>query len=101
MELSIRGYARHRGVDESTVRTAIKKGRITKNENDKIDPVIADKQWEANSDPAQSKSVVSGVEGSQSRSSSVQNSYQQSRQPSSRPSGGSRGGAMPRGGGRR
>jgi len=45
MELSIRGYARHRGITDGAVRKAIKAGRITKNKNDKIDPELADKQW--------------------------------------------------------
>ncbi len=55
MELSIRGYARHRGVAESAVRKAISQGRITKHKNGKINPKIADKEWAQNSDPAQIK----------------------------------------------
>ncbi len=55
MELSIRGYARHRGVAESAVRKAIAQGRITKGKNGKINPKIADKEWVQNSDPAQVK----------------------------------------------
>ena len=57
MELSIRGYARHRGVTDGAVRKAIKAGRITKNKNDKIDPELADKQWSKNTDPAQVKEI--------------------------------------------
>lgn len=53
MELSIRAYAKHREITEGAVRKAIKSGRITKNENGKIDPIIADNQWQQNSDPAQ------------------------------------------------
>ena len=55
MELSIRAYARHRGITDGAVRKAIKAGRITKNKNDKIDPELADKQWSKNTDPAQVK----------------------------------------------
>ena len=57
MELSIRGYARHRGVAESAVRKAIAQGRITKGKNGKINPKIADKEWGQNSDPAQIRAI--------------------------------------------
>lgn len=55
MELSGREYAKHRGVSEAAVRKAISQGRISKNENGKIDPKIADSQWNKNTDPAQIK----------------------------------------------
>lgn len=58
MELSIRGYARHRGVVESAVRKAITQGRITKGKNGKINPKIADKEWLKNSNPAQVKTKI-------------------------------------------
>jgi hypothetical protein len=57
MELSIRAYARHRGVAESAVRKAIKQGRVSKGKNGKINPKIADKEWSQNSDPAQIKTT--------------------------------------------
>ena len=57
MELSIRAYARHRGITDGAVRKAIKAGRITKNKNDKIDSELADKQWSKNTDPAQVKEI--------------------------------------------
>ena len=57
MELSIRAYARHRGVTDGAVRKAIKAGRITKNKNDKIDSELADKQWSKNTDPSQVKEI--------------------------------------------
>ena len=57
MELSIRAYARHRGITDGAVRKAIKAGRITKNKNDKIDSELADKQWLKNTDPAQVKEI--------------------------------------------
>ena len=55
MELSIRAYAKHRGVTEGAVRKAIKQGRISKKDNGKIDPNLADKEWSRNTDPAQIK----------------------------------------------
>jgi len=40
-------YARRRGVDPTSVRDAVKGGRITLIDG-KIDPVVADAQWQAN-----------------------------------------------------
>ena len=40
-------YARHRGCDEKAVRQAITAGRIS-TINGRIDPVVADAQWKAN-----------------------------------------------------
>ena len=53
MELSIRAYAKYRKVTEAAVRKAIKSGRISKNKNDKIDPILADKDWQENTNPTQ------------------------------------------------
>lgn len=50
--LSIRGYAKHRGVDEKAVRKALAAGRITKGADGQIDPDAADRQWASNTDPA-------------------------------------------------
>ena len=58
MGLSRRAYARHRGVAESAVRKAIATGRITLEPDGTIDPVKADLQWEAQTDPM--KRHVSG-----------------------------------------
>lgn len=41
-------YARHRGVSAAAVSRAIKEGRITLQNDGRIDPVAADAQWEAN-----------------------------------------------------
>jgi hypothetical protein len=83
MELSIRGYARHRGITDGAVRKAIKAGRITKNKNDKIDSELADKQWSKNTDPAQIKEIKKEEEVRQENgnynSSPLGPSYQQSR----------------------
>ena len=50
MYLSQRAYARHRDVSETAVRKAVKAGRISKNKDGKIDPLIADKEWIENTD---------------------------------------------------
>ncbi len=53
MEISIRAYAARKGVSDTAVRKAIKSGRITLTKNGKINPALTDRQWEANTDPAQ------------------------------------------------
>ena len=50
-EMTIRGYARHRGVSNTAVQKAISSGRITPLPNGQIDPAVADRQWEANTGP--------------------------------------------------
>lgn len=52
MGISIRAYARARGVSDTAVRKAIKTGRISALADGTIDPVQADAQWEGNTDPA-------------------------------------------------
>jgi hypothetical protein len=53
--LSMRQYAKHRGVSVEAVSKAVKTGRI-KCERDsrgyaQIDPIVADREWDGNSDP--------------------------------------------------
>ncbi len=48
MGLSIRAYARHRGVSHVAVKKAIDTGRITLETDGTVDPVRADRQWEQN-----------------------------------------------------
>jgi hypothetical protein len=48
MGLSIRAYARHRGVSHVAVKKAIDTGRITLEADGTIDPVRADAQWAQN-----------------------------------------------------
>lgn len=80
MELSIRAYAKHRGVTEGAVRKAIKTGRITKNENGKINATLADQQWDKNSDPAQVNSKPAETfENTETPAINSGPSYQQSR----------------------
>jgi hypothetical protein len=50
--LSIRAYARRRGVSHTAVQKAIKEGRISRGDDGKIDPVKADREWGANTIPA-------------------------------------------------
>lgn len=52
MGLSIRAYARHRGVSHVAVQKAIKAGRIAAEADGTIDPVKADAAWTRTSDPA-------------------------------------------------
>lgn len=48
--LSIRAYAKHRGVSDAAVRRAIDDKRITLLPDGQIDPEIADKEWDENTD---------------------------------------------------
>ncbi len=51
MGLSIRAYARHRGVSDTAVHKAIRTGRITPEADGTIDPDRADRDWTRNSEP--------------------------------------------------
>lgn len=51
MGISIRAYARLRGVNHSAVQKAIQAGRITLNPDGSIDPEKADREWARNSMP--------------------------------------------------
>jgi len=83
MELSLRAYAKRRGITEGAVRKAIKQGRITKNPNGTINPVIADNEWNKNTDPAQIKTTFTEEKPDYSQNSipsaASGPSYQQSR----------------------
>jgi hypothetical protein len=54
MGLSIRAYARHRGVTDTAVHKAIRAGRITPEADGSIDAATADAEWARNSAPARS-----------------------------------------------
>ena len=50
MGISIRAYARHRGVTDTAVRKAIQTGRITPEDDGTIDSVRADRDWARNTE---------------------------------------------------
>jgi|SRR5690606_4506591 len=52
MGISIRAYARHRGVTDTAVHKAIRAGRITPETDGTIDPDKADAEWARNSESA-------------------------------------------------
>ena len=55
MGLSIRAYAKDRGVSHVAVLKATKSGRISLEADGTIDPVKADAAWQRSTDPARSK----------------------------------------------
>jgi hypothetical protein len=57
MGLSIRAYAKHRGVSHSAVIKAIKAGRIKKEADGTINPSVADASWQENTFPDTSVDV--------------------------------------------
>lgn len=66
--LGVREYAKHRGVTHAAVRKAIATGRlsrsVTKAANGwpRIDPDVADAEWEAATDPAQQRGAAAQTE---------------------------------------
>lgn len=50
MGISIRAYARHRGVSDAAVRKAIASGRITPEADGTLDPQRADAEWARNTE---------------------------------------------------
>jgi hypothetical protein len=50
MGLSIRAYARHRGVSDTAIHKAIRAGRVTPEPDGTIDADRADREWARNSD---------------------------------------------------
>nr|WP_281720084.1 elements of external origin [Nitrosomonas nitrosa] len=58
MGLSIRAYARHRGVSHVAVIKAIEAGRITQEADGTIDPERADREWEQNTASPRKKSPM-------------------------------------------
>ena len=55
MGLSIRAYARHRGVSHVAVLRAAKAGRVSLEPDGTIDPAKADISWERSTDPGRSR----------------------------------------------
>lgn len=52
MGLSIRAYARHRGISHVSVLKAVRAGRISQEADGTIDPAKADAAWDAQTNPA-------------------------------------------------
>ena len=59
MGLSIRAYARRRGVSHVAVLRAIKQGRVPVEPDGTIDPTKADASWQRSTDPSRTKSKPS------------------------------------------
>ena len=60
MGISIRAYARHRGVSDTAVHKAIRSGRITPEADGTIDPGRADRDW-ARADALRDRLASAGV----------------------------------------
>jgi len=58
--MTVREYARHRGVSHPSVLRAIEDGRIRKRPDGKIDSAEADRLWELRTDPAKPLNSVTG-----------------------------------------
>ena len=67
MGLSIRAYARHRGVSHVAVKKAIDTGRITPQPDGTIDPGAADVQWAQNTLQTRKAAVPEKVEVTKAR----------------------------------
>ena len=61
MGISIRAYARHRGVTDTAVHKAIRAGRITPEPDGTIDIGRADSEWVRNSEPTQAGTRAKAV----------------------------------------
>jgi hypothetical protein len=59
--LTIRGYARHRGVSHTAVRKALAAGRITAGPGGRIDPALADQEWATSTNLSKPRNSVTGV----------------------------------------
>ena len=58
--LSIRGYAKHRGVSPAAVRKAVTTGRIKPRADGTLDPAVADPQWAESTDLSKPLNSVTG-----------------------------------------
>lgn len=61
MGLSIRAYARHRGVSDTAVHKAIREGRITREADGSIEVARADREWARNSGEPVSRETAKPV----------------------------------------
>jgi hypothetical protein len=67
--LSIRAYAKHRGVSDTAVRKALKKGKIVAEPDGRIDAEKADAAWEDNTREPKGGIAPGSQDGSQVRTS--------------------------------
>ena len=70
MGISIRAYARHRGVSDAAVRKAITAGRITPEADGTLDPDRVDKEWSRNTEAPRNGSRAKAVKVSLPEASS-------------------------------
>lgn len=61
MGISIRAYARHRGVSHVAVLRASKAGRIPLEQDGTIDPIKADAAWDQRTDPGRKKEKTNNL----------------------------------------
>ena len=61
MGISIRAYARHRGVTDTAVHKAIRSGRITPEADGTIEPERVDREWARNSDTPKARTRAKAV----------------------------------------
>lgn len=71
MGISIRAYARHRGVSDAAVRKAIAAGRITPEADGTIDAERVDREWARNSDAPRNGTATRAVKVAVAESSST------------------------------
>ena len=71
MGMSRRQYAAHRGVSHTAVGKAISSGRISLEADGSIDPVTADRQWDAQTDPAKQRGVHAQALGTRTAASTA------------------------------
>lgn len=78
-KVSLREYARMRGVRLNAVQTAISSGRIHKTADGKIDVEEANKEWFMNTDPAKSRKADPLFEGAADAPKTGMSSFQQAK----------------------
>lgn len=64
--LTLRDYAKHRGVSLQAVQDALRYKRIKKEKDGRIDPVKADADWEKNTNPAKARNQKVPTDGNES-----------------------------------
>ena len=78
-KVSLREYARMRGVNLNAVQTALKSGRIHKTADGKIDVDMANKEWFMNTDPAKSRKADPLFEGATETPKAGMSTFQQAK----------------------